>query len=113
MDRARGYPGYSGYAWYRLRFTVKREHEDPGDAGKPLAICIPPEFDDAYQIYIDGRLAGEFGRFTPREVTWYLGQPRAFTLDRDIPSGTALTVAIRVWMSPGTLVSQRQGGRPA
>ncbi|HEY5380921.1 MAG TPA: PP2C family protein-serine/threonine phosphatase [Acidobacteriaceae bacterium] len=105
-----GYPGYSGYAWYRLRVTVNREHEDVRNAGKPLAICIPPEFDDAYQIYIDGRLVGEFGRFTPRGVTWYLGRPQAFTLDRDIPSGTTLTVAIRVWMSPATLSSQRYPG---
>src|SRR5579864_2198242 len=35
---ARGYPGYSGYAWYRLRLTVNREHEDPRDIGQPLAI---------------------------------------------------------------------------
>lgn len=107
---AQGYPGYSGYAWYRLRLTVNREHEDLRDRSQPLAISIPPEFDDAYQIYIDGRLLGEFGRFTPKGVTWYLSRPRAFRLDRDVPSGTALTIAIRVWMSPGTLTSQRYPG---
>jgi len=105
-----GYPGYSGYAWYRLRVTVNREHEDVRNAGKPLAIAIPPEFDDAYQVYVDGRLAGEFGRFTPRGVTWYLSQMHAFTLDRAIPPGATLTIAIRVWMSPATLLSQRQAG---
>src|SRR5215472_6305077 len=49
---AQGYPGYSGYAWYRLRVTVDRQHEDPRDVGQPLAISVPPEFDDAYQIYV-------------------------------------------------------------
>lgn len=107
---AQGYPGRSGYGWYRLRFTVQREHEDPRDVGKPLAISIPPEFDDAYQIYIDGRLVGEYGRFTPHGNTWYLPRPEMFTLNRDIPSGTTLTIAIRVWMSPGTLTSQRLAG---
>ena len=62
---AQGYPGYSGYAWYRLRVTVNREHEDPRDAGQPLAISIPPEFDDAYQIYIDGRLARRVWKIHP------------------------------------------------
>lgn len=107
---AQGYPGYSGYAWYRLKVTVNREHEDPRDVGKPLAICIPPEFDDAYQIYVDGRLVGEFGKFTPKGVTWYLARPQMFTLDRDVPSGTTLTIAIRMWMSPATLTSQRLPG---
>lgn len=107
---AQGYPGYAGYAWYRLRVTVHREHEDVRDIGQPLAIGIPPEFDDAYQIYVDGRLVGEFGRFTPQGVTWYLSQLHAFTLDGNIPSGTTLTIAIRVWMSPATLRSQREAG---
>ena len=107
---AQGYPGYSGYAWYRLKFTVDRQHEDPRDVGQRLAVSVPPEFDDAYQIYVDGRLTGELGKFTPKGITWYLGRPRVFTLDRDVPSGTTVSLAIRVWMSPGSLTSQRLSG---
>ncbi len=63
----RGYPGYAGYAWYRLTVNV---HNRAWDSGKePLAIKMPDDFDDAYQVYVNGRLVGEYGRFTSKGVT--------------------------------------------
>src|ERR1035441_3908325 len=53
----RGYPGYSGYAWYRLRVDVQ-------GANHGLSLKMPDQADDAYQVYVNGQLVGEFGRFT-------------------------------------------------
>ena len=46
---ARGYKGYSGYAWYRLKTNVQ-------DGQTRLAIKLPDDVDDAYQVYVNGQL---------------------------------------------------------
>ena len=89
-----GYPGHTGYAWYRLRVDVKSSH------GR-LAIKMPDEADDAYQLYVNGQLIGEFGRFGQRNVTAYSTLPRAFRLPRDLRNGP-MTIAVRMWMDSAT-----------
>jgi hypothetical protein len=89
-----GYPGHTGYAWYRLRVDVKSSH------GR-LAIKMPDEADDAYQLYVNGQLIGEFGRFGKRNVTAYSTLPRAFRLPRDLRNGP-MTIAVRMWMDSAT-----------
>ncbi len=104
---ARGYKGYSGYAWYRLRVNIGNGIQDGQSA---LALKMPDNFDDAYQIYVNGQLVGEFGRFTAHGVTAYNVQPRAFPLPADLHSGPA-TFAIRMYMEPFTaLVDPDVGG---
>lgn len=88
---ARGYPGYSGYAWYRLRVNIQNSQTS-------LALKMPSDFDDIYQIYVNGRLIGQFGRFTAHGVTAYLSQPQAFPLPANFRGGLA-TIAIRMWMA--------------
>lgn len=101
---ARGYKGYSGYAWYRLRINVKNPQR------VALALKMPDDIDDAYQVYVNGQFVGEFGRFTSKGVTDYESQPRAFPLPRNVRDGHA-TIAIRMWMSTFTpLVDQDAGG---
>ncbi|MGC1871546.1 MAG: SpoIIE family protein phosphatase, partial [Acidobacteriaceae bacterium] len=100
---ARGYKGYSGYAWYRLRVKIQ-------DGQSALALKMPDNFDDAYQVYVNGQRIGEFGRFTMRGVTAYNSQPRAFPLPANLRSGSA-TLAIRMYMMPFTaLVDPDAGG---
>jgi hypothetical protein len=99
---ARGYKGYSGYAWYRLRVNVQ-------DGQSALALKMPDNFDDAYQVYVNGRLIGEFGRFTSHGVTYYDNQPRAFPMSRGIRSGPT-TIAIRMWMDSVTPLLQQDAG---
>jgi hypothetical protein len=100
---ARGYKGYSGYAWYRLRVDIQ-------DGQSALALKMPDNFDDAYQVYVNGQRVGEFGRFTAHGVTAYIEQPRAFPLPANLPSGPA-TLAIRMYMMPFTaLVDPDVGG---
>src|SRR5215813_14161421 len=49
---ARGHPSYWGYAWYRIRISVTA----PPDY--QIALLGPLLVDDAYQVFLDGRLLG-------------------------------------------------------
>jgi hypothetical protein len=101
-----GNPGYSGYAWYRLKVDVKIE---PGPAKNALEIKMPEDVDDAYEVYVNGKRIGEFGRFTKHGVISYLSLPRSFAIPRDIQGGT-MTIAIRVWMDPATPLTNPDTG---
>jgi hypothetical protein len=105
---ARGYHDLSHFAWYRLRIQLEN---GTGDAAPPaLAMTMPLNFDDAYQIFVNGRQIGQFGHFGGGSVLFYNSQPRSF----DLPAGTGngmATIAIRFWMDPGTpLASPDVGG---
>jgi Stage II sporulation protein E (SpoIIE) len=97
-----GYPGYSGYAWYRLRINVASSHG-------ALAIKMPMNVDDAYQLFVNGKQIGEFGKFTKGRVTAYLAQPRAFRLPRELRNGP-MTVAVRMWMDSATPFNSADSG---
>lgn len=98
----RGYAGYSGFAWYRLTIDVQ-------GADDPLALKMPDNADDAYQVYVNGQLIGTFGKFTPRGVTAYSTLPRAFRLPADVRNGQ-LTIAIRMWMDSATPFNSPDAG---
>lgn len=99
---ARGYENYHGYAWYRLRVYIQSVHS-------ALMLKMPADFDDAYQVYVNGHRVGEFGRFTAHGVTTYGAQPRAFSLPETMHSGTAI-FAIRMWMDAYTPVVDPDAG---
>jgi hypothetical protein len=104
---ANGYPNLTGYAWYRLAIHLGRTE---GSArGEPIAIKLPENLDDAYQVYANGQLIGEFGHFGATHVTFYNAQPRAFTLPASVSSGP-ITIAIRLWMDPATPLSTPDAG---
>ena len=52
---AKGCPRLAGYAWYRVQVEVSIGN---GGAVPPLAIRMPDNLDDAYQVYVNGRLMG-------------------------------------------------------
>ena len=104
---ATGYPKLEGYAWYRLHVRVENLSSSAGAV--PLALTMPLNFDDAYQVFVNGRLIGQFGRFGPKSVVFYNAQPRSFAL----PGGTSpgvLTVAIRLWMDSATPFATQDAG---
>jgi Stage II sporulation protein E (SpoIIE)/Beta-galactosidase jelly roll domain len=101
---ARGFPHYSGFAWYRLTVDVR------GASGKPLSVKMPDSVDDAYQVFVNGVQIGQFGRFNGRSVTAYGTLPRAFALPQDF-ADSRLTLAIRLWMDSATpFISPDAGG---
>jgi Stage II sporulation protein E (SpoIIE) len=99
---ANGYPKHAGFAWYRLRVNVQSSH------GR-LAIKMPNEVDDAYQLYVNGQLLGELGRFGERKATAYSTLPRAFRLPRELRNGP-ITIAVRVYMNSATLFQTPDAG---
>jgi hypothetical protein len=90
-----GYPGYSGFAWYRIRVDVH-------GATRRLALKMPDQADDAYQVYANGQLIGEFGKFSEHRVTAYPSLPEGFPLPKGLKDGT-ITIAIRMWMDSATI----------
>jgi hypothetical protein len=105
---ARGFPHLTGYAWYRLRVNV----ENDTALGQPnaLALTMPMNFDDAYEVFVNGRRIGQFGEFSGKTVNYYNSQPRSFALSSNTASGP-ITIAIRMWMDKGTaLLSTDAGG---
>ncbi len=106
---AKGHPGYWGYAWYRIRLRVD------APANQSLALAGPPDCDDAYQVFENGRLLGSFGDFSTRKPTVYYTQPRLFGLAAaGFASGTAAApvrvLAFRFWMEPNTGTLQADAG---
>jgi hypothetical protein len=99
---ARGYAGHSGYAWYRLQVDVS-------GASRRLALKMPDAADDAYQVYVNGQLIGEFGKFTEDHVTTYSTLPQAFRLPRGLQDGQ-ITIAIRMWMDSATPFNSPDAG---
>lgn len=97
-----GYAGYSGFAWYRLRVDVH-------GARHRLALKMPDQVDDAYQVFVNGRMVGQFGSFTPQRVTAYPALPEGFPLPNELRDGT-ITIAIRMWMDHATPFSSPDAG---
>lgn len=103
---ALGDSGYSGYAWYRLKVNVQY-YAGLSEGG--LEIKMPNDVDDAYQVFVNGQMIGQFGRFNGRHVTTYLTLPRTFALPAGIKSGQ-ITVAVRVWMDASTMLTNPDAG---
>jgi hypothetical protein len=103
---AKGHPGYSGYAWYRIRVRIT-------GADEPLALLGPLNFDDAYQLFVNGRLIGSFGHFNRPVPAIYTDRAVRFALPADTVAanhdGTAV-LAFRFYMAPRTLQQIMAGG---
>lgn len=106
---AYGYPNLTGFAWYRMQ--VDLENDTQTLEPTPLAITMPVNFDDAYQVFVNGQMVGEFGHFTSKQPQFYNAQPRSFPLPKGVRSGPLL-IAIRMWMDPSTPLSSQDAGGP-
>jgi Stage II sporulation protein E (SpoIIE) len=93
----KGFPKLSGYAWYRLRVKVT-------NPSQPLWLKMPDDFDDAYQVYANGRFVGQYGAFRGGHVTEYYSNPASFALPEPGANGE-IVLAVRFYM---TAVSQFQ-----
>jgi hypothetical protein len=99
---ALGYPNYSGFAWYRLKVNVQ-------GANRRLALKMPGEADDAYQVFVNGQQIGSLGKFTDHHVTAYSTLPMNFRLPKGIGNGP-ITIAIRMWMDSATPFNSPDAG---
>ena len=87
-----GHPGYTGYAWYRIRL------QRPPDAHS-LALLMPQHFDDGYEVYVNGQKIGSFGKLDPVRAV-YSERPKLFVLPEAAFTGNEpVTLALRFWDS--------------
>ena len=98
---AHGYPGYTGYAWYRRVVDVSA-------AAASWDILGPTLVEDGYELYWNGRLMGGSGRLgsQPRVVGT---RPLRFALPADA-AGTRGVLAVRVFMLPRPGAGTEGGG---
>jgi hypothetical protein len=104
----RGYPTYAGYAWYRLQVPVQVDLAS-GPA-TTLGIIMPGDFDDSYEVYVNGKLLGGFGDFSAHGVTSYNSVSRAFPLPAGLDLQRPITLAIRIYMSPERRFTDQDAG---
>jgi len=60
-----GFPGYDGYAWYRVKFQIDKE-----DIKKNIYLRLW-QIDDVDQVFINGHLIGISGSFPPHYYSAY------------------------------------------
>lgn len=86
-----GHPGYTGYAWYRIRVQPPREAES-------LSLLLY-RFDDSFELYVDGRKIGSYGKLGSI-LGVYTNRPVIFRIPPDLlRNGQPLTLTIRFWNS--------------
>ncbi len=59
---------------------------------------MPADFDDAYQIYVNGQFAGQFGQFDSSPPKLFYSKPASFALPPT--SSGEIVLAVRFYMSP-------------
>jgi hypothetical protein len=115
----RGHRGYWGYAWYRLRVDLVTS--DAAAQTERLSLEGPQDFDDVFQVYANGSLLGGFRNFSGNAPATYYSTPTLFPLTQPVRSPAGLeaggrgssrseVIAFRVWMGPGTLLTQPDAG---
>jgi len=94
-----GFPGYDGYAWYRLHFSVE---EDFGN--QPLYLFLG-KIDDCDETYLNGVKIGSSGKLPPEPLTAWNDQ-RAYKIPSELLQKENV-IAIRAYdiFSPGGIHS--------
>lgn len=91
-----GFPGYDGYAWYRLTFFLEPELEK-----EKLVIKLGP-IDDVDQTFLNGKLVGSSGGFPPNYYTNAFNGRQYLIPPNILKYGEMNTIAIRVYDFSGT-----------
>jgi hypothetical protein len=90
---AQGYPGMSGYGWYRFAVRIPAGE-------KPTSLLLAPIV-TSFQIFVDGKPAGGSGQMPPAVIPSTEFRYHLFPLTVDgSDSARTVQVAIRVWHSP-------------
>jgi hypothetical protein len=88
-----GYPNYSGIGWYRFQVQLPSSMDEASLMLPPILTC--------FQVFVDGELAGTYGKMPPN-ATPYIGGPDNLVLP--LPHGNQqprnVQIAIRVWDAP-------------
>jgi len=86
---------YSGFAWYRKKIVISSELKPAVKKTGYLKLSLG-QIQDADQTFLNGKLIGETGSFSPFEGKW--GQPRNYFVRADeIEWDKENTIAVRVY----------------
>jgi len=100
-----GFPGYDGYAWYRIHFVLPEEINT-----KALYLHLG-KVDDVDEAYLNGRQIGKTGEFEPNYQTSWIDQ-RIYALPKSILKfGEENVIAVKVYdeEGPGGIYSGKIG----
>jgi len=91
-----GLPGYDGFAWYRVTFTIPSKFRKDAETYGGFSLQLG-EIDDVDVTWFNGELIGKTGDLPPNYVTKY-NEPRVYV----IPASKVLwdhpnTLAVRVY----------------
>ncbi len=86
-----GHPSYAGFAWYRRRLDIT-----PAAGAHDEYSVFIEEAEDAYEVYWNGQLIGQFGKLPPH-AWWYYSQ---FSRSFPLTGAKSGVLAIRVWKAP-------------
>ena len=86
-----GHPSYAGFAWYRRHLDIVPV---AGETGQYKVLI--QRADDAFEIYWNGKLIGQYGKLPPHPSWYYAQFEPSFTLGA--PASGVL--AIRMWKAP-------------
>lgn len=100
-----GFPGYDGFAWYRITFFVPKNLK-----GRLLCLKLG-RIDDVDQVFLNGKKVGQHGRFPPAYETAY-DVKRLYTLsEKSLKFGQKNVLAVRVFdfHGKGGIIGRRVG----
>ena len=86
-----GHPAYTGFAWYRRHLEIVPA---AGNNGQYSVFIQAAQ--DAYEVYWNGKLIGQYGKLPPH-ASWYYSQ---FARSFPLTGSAAGVLAIRVWKAP-------------
>jgi sialate O-acetylesterase len=90
-----GFPGYDGYAWYRINFNV------PIDMKTENLYLKLGRIDDVDRVYLNGQFIGGKGHFPPNyQSAWEVKRLYPISVDLLLP-GEKNTLAVRVYDAHG------------
>ncbi len=92
--RAQDHEGYTGFAWYRHRVSIKLY------PGAPKLGILIPNADDEYELYWNGRKIGNYGTPPPHAWWYHRSRPASFPLPPPLSSSLEGVLALRVWERP-------------
>jgi Stage II sporulation protein E (SpoIIE) len=84
-----GYPGFTGYAWYRFKVEV------PGN-GRPVGLLLA-RMANGYQVYADGKLLGSAGAAVGTRDPVFESNAAIYTLPTNDAGPHDIQIALRVW----------------
>ncbi|MDR3716096.1 MAG: putative Ig domain-containing protein [Puia sp.] len=96
---AQGYPGYNGFAWYRLHITIPSAIRDKSFLKDRIRFDLG-KIDDGDEVYLNGSLIGRNGGRGGTIESGVWDQDRSYTLplaDSRIHWDQDNVIAVRVW----------------